>query len=157
MIVKDYGDPALFRSYYQSQAGNGLPGFHGAPVMYGRGVGGIFQHLFRLAVPLFRKGVDVVKPHLKTAARNIAHDVVGRVTHSVMKKIAPQEGSGFLYLKRRGGVKRKAAGMRKGPPGPIKRSRIDSKKQRATSKRKGKKLKAKKKKKAASRRLKDVL
>ncbi len=41
--------------------------------MYGGGIGGIFKALYRTALPLLRL---VVKPHLKTAARNIASDVV---------------------------------------------------------------------------------
>lgn len=128
-MLKDYGDPELYRCYYKSQAGYALPGFHGTPVMYGSGIGGIFRSLFRKAVPLFRKGMELIKPHVKTAARNIAQDVVGHVTKSVLNKIEPQEGSGYGYLKRRGGVKRKARSMRRGPPKPVKRKRGVSRKQ----------------------------
>lgn len=46
VILKNYGDPDLYRNYYKNQAGNALPGYHGAPVMYGAGVGGIFRILF---------------------------------------------------------------------------------------------------------------
>lgn len=153
VIVKNYGDPTMLKRYYQTQAGYGLPGFHGAPVMYGAGVGGIFRRLFRMAVPLFKKGVDIAKPHLKTAARNIAQDVVSRVSQGIMNKVVPQQGSGFMYLKRRGGLKRKT-NVRKGPPEPNKRSRQGTRKQRTVEKRSGKN---KRKKKAHCGRLKDVL
>ncbi len=44
--------------------------------MYGGGIGGILKALFRTALPLLKRGFSIVKPHLKTAARNIASDVV---------------------------------------------------------------------------------
>ncbi len=69
-------DPERYVAYYRSQAGNGLPGYAGGPVMYGAGIGGIFKALFRTALPLLKRGFSIVKPHLKTAARNIASDVV---------------------------------------------------------------------------------
>ncbi len=69
-------DPERYVAYYRSQAGNGLPGYAGGPVMYGAGIGGIFKALFRTALPLLKRGFSIVKPHLKTAARNIATDVV---------------------------------------------------------------------------------
>lgn len=69
-------DPERYVTYYRNQAGNGLPGYAGGPVMYGAGIGGIFKSLFRTALPLLKRGFSIVKPHLKTAARNIASDVV---------------------------------------------------------------------------------
>ncbi len=44
--------------------------------MYGGGIGGTFKAPFRTALPLLKRGFSIVKPHLKTAARNIASDVV---------------------------------------------------------------------------------
>lgn len=96
--------------------------------MYGAGVGGIFRSLFRKAVPLLRRGFELIKPHVKTAARNIAKDVVGHVSESVLKKVTtpmPQEGLGLMYLKRRRGVKRKASREQlTGPPQPLKRKTV---------------------------------
>ncbi len=43
--------------------------------MYGGGIGGIFKAFFRTVLPLLKRGFSIVKPHLKTAARNIASDV----------------------------------------------------------------------------------
>lgn len=120
VVLKDYGDIDAYRAYYRAQAGQGLPGFVGAPVMYGAGLGGIFRGLFRKAVPFLRQGLELIKPHVKTAVNNIAGDVVGRV----MEKMKPQEGSGVTYLKRRSGVKRKASQQRWGPPVPLKRMAV---------------------------------
>ncbi len=69
-------DPERYVTYYRNQAGNGLPGYAGGPVMYGSGIGGIFKALFRTALPLLKRGFSIAKPHLKAAARNIASDVV---------------------------------------------------------------------------------
>ncbi len=69
-------DPERYVAYYRNQAGNGLPGYAGGPVMYGSGIGGIFKALFRTALPLLKRGFSIAKPHLKAAARNIASDVV---------------------------------------------------------------------------------
>ena len=55
-------DPLRYVSYYQNQAGELLHGYAGAPVMFGSG--GIFGGLFRMAVPLLKKGLNIVKPHL---------------------------------------------------------------------------------------------
>lgn len=35
-------DPSMYMDYYKAQAGSGLPGFQGVPVVYGVGVGGMF-------------------------------------------------------------------------------------------------------------------
>ena len=72
-------DPQRYVLYYQNQAGGVLHGYAGAPVMYGSGLGGIFRGLFRMAVPLLKKGFNIVKPHLKTAAKNVVSDVVSNI------------------------------------------------------------------------------
>ena len=117
-------DPHRFVSYYEGQVGGTLPGFYGAPVMYGRGIGSIFSKLFRFVSPLLKKGFAVAKPHLKTAATNIAADAVKRVAGKLTEQ-RNQEGSGIMVLSRR---------MRKRPPGdrvvsskkPTKRKRSKS-------------------------------
>ena len=45
-------DPNRYVSYYVAQVGNGLPGYHGSPTMYGLGIGGIFHNLFRMVLRL---------------------------------------------------------------------------------------------------------
>lgn len=59
-----------------NQAGGDLPGFIGASTQYGNGLEGILRSLYRIALPLLKSGFSLVKPHLKTAATNIAGDVV---------------------------------------------------------------------------------
>ncbi len=45
-------DPERYVANCRKQAGNGLPGYAGGPVMYGAGIGGIFKVLFRTVLPL---------------------------------------------------------------------------------------------------------
>ena len=78
-------DDGRYLTYYMNQAGGELPGFIGASTQYGHGLGGIFRNLFRMAVPLLKKGFNIAKPHLKTAATSIIGDVVsaGKQSHGV--------------------------------------------------------------------------
>lgn len=97
-------DPNRFVHYYVSQSGGNLPGFYGAPVMYGRGIGSLFSKLFRFVSPLVKKGFAIAKPHLKTAASNIASDVIGRAVRKMSGSAADtdgQEGSGIMVLSKR--------------------------------------------------------
>ena len=41
-------DPHSFIHYYESQVGGNLPGFYGAVVMYGHGIGSLFSRSFAL-------------------------------------------------------------------------------------------------------------
>lgn len=86
-------NPQVYIDYYKHQAGNGLPGFQGTPTMYGSGLGGMFKALFRMAVPLFKSGFNIAKPHLKTAAKGIISDVVSNVISKKLQR--EQEGSGL--------------------------------------------------------------
>ena len=70
---------ADYVDYYRNQAGGGLPGYAGGGVMYGAGLGGLFRGLFRMAIPLLKRGFSIAKPHLKSAAKNIVSDVVSNV------------------------------------------------------------------------------
>lgn len=143
VLLKSYGDPALYSNYYRAQAGHGLPGYQGAPVMYGAGVGGVFRSLFRKAVPLLRRGFEIIRPHVKTAARNIARDVVGNVSQAILNKVNTQEGAGLVYMKRRKGLKRKAAQAQlTGPPRPFKRK---AKRRQVTQKKVAKRQRGRKK------------
>nr|DAC81254.1 TPA_asm: cupiennin [Astyanax tetra cavefish adintovirus] len=99
MIGGSYIDPQTYVDYYKHQAGNGLPGFHGTPTMYGSGFGGIFKALFRMAVPLIKRGITIVKPHLKTAAKGIVTDVVSNIVSN--RASQKQEGSGLAAITRK--------------------------------------------------------
>lgn len=96
-------DPERYVAYYQNQAGNGLPGYAGGGVMYGMGLGlgGLFRGLFRMAVPLLKRGFSIARPHLKSAAKNILSDVVSNtLTHSFNNNNA-QDGSGLMVMSRK--------------------------------------------------------
>lgn len=60
-------DPHRFVHYYVNQAGGNLPGFYGAPTLYGKGIAGLFSRLFRFVSPFVRKGIAIAKPHLRGA------------------------------------------------------------------------------------------
>ena len=64
-------DPERYVAYYQNQVGGVMSGYTGSPAMYGAGFGGIFRNLFRMAIPLFKRGFSIAKPHLKTAAKTL--------------------------------------------------------------------------------------
>lgn len=105
-------DPQRFVRYYESQVGGALPGFTGASVMYGRGIGSLFSRLFRFVSPLVKRGFALAKPHLTSAAKNIASDVMSHAAGKMLFKNnneGVQEGSGgIMVLSRR---------PRKRPPG----------------------------------------
>lgn len=118
-------DPNRYVSYYVDQVGNGLPGYHGTPTMYGSGIGGIFRNLFRMVLPFMKRGLSIAKPHLKSAAKNIVSEVVANaMTRRASPDAEHQEGSGLMMLSRR---------PKKRPPGI--RRRPAPKKQRLTVKR----------------------
>lgn len=132
VILKNYGDPVVYRTYYRAQAGYAVPGCQGTPFMYGAVVGGIFWSFFRKAVPLLSRGLDIIKPHVKTTTKNIAKDVGGHASQALLNKVnqpTPQEGSGLMYTQRRKGVKRKASHVcLVGQPQPFKRKAMRSQK-----------------------------
>ena len=59
-------DPNRYVSYYVGQVGNGLPGYHGSPTMYGSEIGSIFRNLFRMVLLLMKRGLSIAKLHLKS-------------------------------------------------------------------------------------------
>jgi hypothetical protein len=107
-------DPNRYVSYYVDQVGNGLPGYHGAPTMYGSGIGGIFRNLFRMVLPFMKRGFSIAKPHLKSAAKNIVSEVVANaMTRRASPEVEHQEGSGLMILSRR--PKKRPPGLRRRP------------------------------------------
>ena len=80
-------DPAIFRQHYLNQSGQGLPGFRGQRMQYGRGIGSFLGKLVRKAIPLLASGAKMVAPHLKKAAVSIATDVGGKAMQAVTRKI----------------------------------------------------------------------
>ena len=91
-------DEEKYVQYYLNRAGSGLPGYAGSSTQYGAGIGGIFRSLFRMAVPLLKRGVSIAKPHLKNAAKNIFRDVVSNIVRTA--STPKQQGSGMTaYVK----------------------------------------------------------
>ena len=123
-------DPQRYVAYYHNQAGGYMPGFSGASSMYGAGLGGLFRGLFRMAMPLLKKGIGIAKPHLKAAAKNIVSDVISKVVNH--RRDPAQGGSGMLVMSRTN-VKR--------PPG-VRRVSTTIKKKGKTKKRSVTKRKA---------------
>lgn len=106
MALRPRYDNDKYVSYYMRQAGSGLPGFMGTSTQYGAGLGGMFRNLFRMALPIFKQGLNLAKPHLKTAARNIVSDVVTNITKRyerppATQEMHQQEGSGLSFIARR--------------------------------------------------------
>ena len=92
-------DENKYVQYYLNQAGSGLPGYEGSSTQYGAGIGGMFRSLFRMAIPLFRRGVSIAKPHLKTAAKHIIGDVMTNIAHAA--STPKQQGAGMRVYARR--------------------------------------------------------
>lgn len=115
-------------TYYLNQAGGG-GNFIGSRIQYGNGVAGIFRTLYRMAMPLFVKGFNIIKPHLKTAASGVASDVVSKIARSAFAE--KQKGDGLMVLAKR---------ARKTPPTSLvtshrgKRPKTKSKRQRSIKK-----------------------
>ncbi len=63
-------DPRRFLNYHESQAEDTLP------IVYGQSIWSIFSRLFHFLSPLLKKGFAIAKPHLKSAATNIASDMI---------------------------------------------------------------------------------
>lgn len=132
-------DPHRFVSYYENQVGGALPGFYGSPVMYGRGIGSIFSRLFRFVSPLVKKGFAIAKPHLASAAKNIASDVFNHAVNTVRgRQKGMQEGSGgIMVLARR--ARKRPPGQRVAGGSSKKRSRARKRKSVRGSRLKGRK------------------
>lgn len=94
MYAPHVSDDGRYMTYYMNQAGGAMPGFIGTSTQYGNGLGGMFRSLFRMALPLLRRGLNIAKPHLKTAATGIMGDVVSNIARSAMP--GHQEGNGFI-------------------------------------------------------------
>lgn len=73
-----------FKTYYLDQAGGSYTYFRGAARQRGYGLGGVFKSMFKYLIPLFRthalpvlkKGAEVVGTEAIKAASNIATDTI---------------------------------------------------------------------------------
>ncbi len=132
---------ANYVDYYRNQADGGLPGYAGGAVMYGAGLGGLFRGLFRLAVPLLKRGFSIAKPHLKSAAKNIATDVISNVmSRSYNDNSKAQDGSGLMVMARKRtskppGIRRRGQTIKKTKRSPKKVSDTRRKRKKTAKRR----------------------
>ena len=77
MKVAYVPDSSTYLNYYLDQAGYGHGVyFQGTPIQRGRGFGGLFGKLYRMALPLFQRGTRHVGQALARTGMEIAKDVV---------------------------------------------------------------------------------
>lgn len=79
-----------------NQAVGELTGFIGVSTQYGHGLGGIFCNVFRMPVPLLKRGFSLAEPHLKTAATNIMGDVIFTIPRGAVSE--KQERSNLMVI-----------------------------------------------------------
>lgn len=93
-----HGDSHRYINYYNHQAGSGIDGYQGLASQYGGfNIASLFKGLYRMAMPLIRRGVSIAKPHLKHAAKAIVGDVI----HNAMASRGSNEhqgGSGLAVI-----------------------------------------------------------
>ena len=73
-----------YKEYYENQAASGYPVFRGYPNQKGYGLGGIFKTFYKFILPLFKthalpvlkKGAEVVGTEAVRTAANIANDAI---------------------------------------------------------------------------------
>jgi hypothetical protein len=77
------------------QAGGGLPVFAGARVQQGHGLGNLLGGLFRMAIPLLKSGVGVLKREAVKAGVGLAGNMLKKATSATLRKIAPAGHKGI--------------------------------------------------------------
>lgn len=92
-----------FEEYYLNQARNNvqyggrLPGFMGARMQRGYGLGSIFKGFIRNALPLAKTGAKILGKSLLKTGANIVKDVVkGKEFKQALKRRGKQAGREFL-------------------------------------------------------------
>lgn len=100
-------NPNLYRQHYQNQVGKALPGFQGARLQHGYGLGALLGTLARKAVPLLASGAKFIAPHLKQAFKGIAKDVTGKVAQEATTRLLGTQKSQKRKKRRKVVSKRK--------------------------------------------------
>ena len=94
-------DPKLFRDHFHRQVGGSLPGFRGARVQYGDGIGSFLGAMARKAIPLIKAGFKLAAPHVKKAGKNIAKELAGHAVQQVSQKVKRPRKPRKVVTKRR--------------------------------------------------------
>jgi hypothetical protein len=116
----DHGTEAC-RHYYENQAAFGLPGYAGSRNQRGHG---FFSSLFRMAIPVLKRGAIGLSKHLLKTGANIVSDVeaganlkdsarqrFGETGQEVLSSIRGQMGGG--KRKRQHPTKKKKANIKR--------------------------------------------
>ena len=134
-------DLRSYEHFYSSQDGGGAGAFDGYLLQEGYGIGNILGKLFKMALPILKKGVKFAAPHAGRFGRNVLSDLesghplskslrsrsiesLNNVGSDISSRLlAPQEGRGRVRKRRRTTIKRKQTKRRKSKPKrkPIKR------------------------------------
>lgn len=72
--------------------------------MYGVGIVAKLHTLFRKAALLLKRGLGIVKPHLRSATQDISRNMFGHVSKVILDNLETpenQEVSGLAYIKRK--------------------------------------------------------
>ena len=98
-----------YTPYYVNQAGHGMPVFTGGRMQRGHGLGSIFGGLARLAMPLIKKTLPVLKRQaFKTGSRVLGDVLKGRSLKTAAKQRLLQTGSELLDTVTTRPIKRRA-------------------------------------------------
>ena len=129
-FIPDANDCKLY--YLRNQTGGTLPGFHGARIQRGYGLGSFFKSIARVAIPLVKKGVNALGKKAVETAVNVGQDVLeGK---SVKQAVASRGRQAVNDLAKQGvdNIKRQIGGgskrKRTNQPGPSKRLKTGSQK-----------------------------
>ena len=93
-------DPSIYRNHFGRQTGGNLPGFKGARIQYGSGIGTFLGALARKAIPLIKAGVRMAAPDVKKAGNEIAKELTNRAIRKASEKM-----TGRAYKQRKRKVK----------------------------------------------------
>jgi hypothetical protein len=106
----------MYEDYYMAQSGNGLPVFEGSRGQRGHGLGSMLSGLFRSAMPMLKRGLQIFGRHALRTGAQIANDVADggnfgesarkRVGEGIKPFVSPgefsmQSGSGKRKLRRK--------------------------------------------------------
>ena len=73
-FIPDANDCKVY--YLRNQNGGSLPGFHGARIQRGYGLGSFFKSIARVAIPSVKKGVNALGKKAVETAVNVGQDVL---------------------------------------------------------------------------------
>ncbi|GBM40976.1 hypothetical protein AVEN_250302-1 [Araneus ventricosus] len=88
--------PKQFEEHYTHQTGSGLPYYRGIKFQKGYGLGGMFRHFFRTALPFLVKGAKAVRKEALITGSRIAQDVLAGENFKASSKQRAKEAGKAL-------------------------------------------------------------